>query len=95
MSRFNSDDESRESRLEKYFNEQERDRLISKGYRLPTIGDHNLAVGILQETYNKLEKEFCKAVIYAYKSQEPVNVGMLKNLRRLADKYSINCFKIY
>ena len=84
----------RERDLENYFHYIERDRLLKKGYKLPTIGDYNMAGAVFTRTYNKLEKEFCKTVMYAYIHQQPLHSGMLKNLRRLADKHTVKRIKL-
>jgi len=81
-------------KLDEYFQAKERERLQAKGYKIPTIGDHNIAKAVISRTYNKLEKEFCKAIMYAYKKQEPVHAGMLKNLRRLVEKYKVERIKL-
>jgi len=80
--------------LDKYFQEKERELFLSKGYKTPTIGDHNTALAIIRRTNNELERQFCKAIMSAFRDSEPVHPGILKNLSRLREKHGITRIKL-
>lgn len=94
MNEWRAEAEKRERELEKYFDERERERLISKGFKLPAIYHNNLARAIAECSTNRLEKEFCKTIMTAFKDQLPLHPGTLKNLRRLAEKHCIVTIKL-
>jgi len=91
-----SDDNLKRTRkaMDEYFLSEYKRKLKQHGYVVPSIGHYNMAKAVFSRTYNKLEKEFLKTIMYAFRNREPLHPGLFDNLARIINKYDIQRIKL-
>jgi len=92
----NNDDnlEKRKVDIDEYFQDLLRQDLLAKGYKIPTIGDYNVAQFIMARTANDNIMNFCHFICAAFSVQEPLRRGIFNNLNRLCEKYKVERIKL-